>query len=130
NSNNSLRMSDDFMEAVVEDRDWVTTWRTTGKPAHTYPARDLMRKAAEAAWRCADPGVQYDATCNRWHTVPNCGRITVTNSCSEFVFLDDTACNLASVNLLKFQREDGRFDVEALRHACRTFIVVQEILVD
>ncbi len=130
NSNNSVRIPDDFMKAVVDDRDWATTWRTTGKAARTYPARELMRKVAEASWRCADPGVQYDTTCNAWHTVPNAGRINATNPCSEFVFLDDTACNLASVNLLKFHREDGRFDVEGLRHACRTFIVAQEILVD
>ncbi|MCO5169870.1 MAG: vitamin B12-dependent ribonucleotide reductase [Planctomycetes bacterium] len=130
NSNNSVRMSDDFMQAVVEGQQWTTTWRTNGKAARTYPARELMRKVAEAAWRCADPGVQYDTTCNAWHTVPNAGRINATNPCSEFVFLDDTACNLASVNLLKFQRDDAGFDVEALRHACRTFIVAQEILVD
>ena len=130
NSNNSVRVSDAFMHAYLEDREWSTTWRTNGKPAKSYRARDLMKKVAHAAWRCADPGIQFDTTCNAWHTVPNAGRINATNPCSEFVFLDDTACNLASLNLLKFQREDGRFDVDAYRHACRTFTLAQEILVD
>ncbi len=129
NSNNSIRATDAFMQAVVDDKDWSTTWRTNGKVAKTYRARDLMRKIGNAAWQCADPGMQYDTTCNRWHTVPNSGRINATNPCSEFVFLDDTACNLASLNLTKFL-QDGQFNVEAYRHACRTFILAQEILVD
>ena len=130
NSNNSVRASDEFMEAVVAGREWSTTWRTNGKPAHTQPARQLMRKVSEAAWRCADPGMQYSSTCNRWNTVPNTDAIHATNPCSEFVFIDDTACNLASLNLLKFLNQEGRFDVDGFRHACRTFILAQEILVD
>ncbi|RMG10584.1 MAG: vitamin B12-dependent ribonucleotide reductase [Planctomycetota bacterium] len=130
NSNNSLRATDEFMQAVIDDREWYTTWRTNGKVAKTYRARDLMRTIAEAAWRCADPGMQYDTTCNRWNTVKNTDRINATNPCSEFVFIDDTACNLASLNLVKFLRPDGRFDVDAYRHAARVFTLAQEILVD
>ena len=130
NSNNSVRATDEFMESVVAGRDWTTTWRSTGKPAKTQPARALMRKVSEAAWRCADPGMQYTSTCDRWNTVPNTDSIHATNPCSEFVFIDDTACNLASLNLLHFLGEDGKFQVEAFRHSCRTFILAQEILVD
>lgn len=130
NSNNSIRASDAFMQAVVEDRTWSTTWRTNGEVARTYRARDLMDKISQAAWRCADPGMQYDTTCNTWNTVPNTDRINATNPCSEFVFIDDTSCNLASLNLLKFLDEQGTFDIDRYRHACRVFLLAQEILVD
>ena len=136
NSNNSVRVTDDFMRACVEDREWQTRWRTTGAVARTHRARELMKKVSQAAWRCADPGVQFDTTVNRWHTVPNSGRINASNPCSEFMFLDDTSCNLASINLMKFiqgGRATGtapRLDIAAFRHACRVFIVAQEIIVD
>ena len=130
NSNNSIRASDAFMEAVVADGTWETRFRTTGEVAKSYRARDLMRQISQAAWRCADPGMQYDTTCNRWNTVKESDRINATNPCSEFVFIDDTSCNLASLNLLKFLRDDNAFDVEAYEHACRVFFLAQEILVD
>jgi ribonucleoside-diphosphate reductase alpha chain len=130
NSNNSVRIPDEFMHAYLRDGEWQTRLRTTGEVWKTYRARDLMRKIAYAAWRCADPGVQFDTTINRWNTCPNTGRINATNPCSEYVFLDDTACNLASLNLMKFLREDGTFDVEAYKHAIRVFFLAQEILVD
>jgi ribonucleoside-diphosphate reductase alpha chain len=130
NSNNSVRVTDDFMRAVEAGGKWQTRFRTTGEVCETLEARDLWRKVAQAAWGCADPGVQYDSTINRWHTCPNTGRINASNPCSEYMFLDDTACNLASVNLTKFLREDGSFDVDGYRHACRTFFIAQEILVD
>jgi len=130
NSNNSVRITDEFMEAYFNDGDWQTTLRTTGEVYETYKARDLMRLIAESTWHCADPGVQYDTTINRWHTCKAAGRINSSNPCSEFMFIDDSACNLASLNLTKFLREDGRFDVEAFRHAVRIFILAQEILVD
>jgi ribonucleoside-diphosphate reductase alpha chain len=130
NSNNSVRVTDAFMKAVEEDGIWQTTLRTTGAVYETFRARDLWRRIAEAAWECADPGVQFDDTIQKWHTCKATDKIYATNPCSEFVFLDDTACNLASVNLLKFLREDGTFDVESYRHACRIFFMAQEILVD
>ena len=130
NSNNSVRVTDEFMKAVEAGGKWQTRFRTTGEICETLEAKDLWRKVAEAAWGCADPGVQYDSTINRWHTCPNSGRINASNPCSEYMFLDDTACNLSSVNLTKFQREDGTFDVDGYRHACRVFFVAQEILVD
>jgi ribonucleoside-diphosphate reductase alpha chain len=130
NSNNSVRVTDEFMRAVEAGGKWQTRFRTTGEICDTYDAKDLWRQIAEAAWACADPGVQYDSTINKWHTCPNSGRINASNPCSEYMFLDDTACNLASVNLTKFLREDGSFDVEGYRHACRVFFVAQEILVD
>jgi ribonucleoside-diphosphate reductase alpha chain len=130
NSNNSVRVTDEFMRAAQAGAKWQTRFRTTGEIGETYEAKDLWRQIAEAAWGCADPGVQYDSTINRWHTCPNSGRINASNPCSEYMFLDDTACNLASVNLTKFLREDGSFDVEGYRHACRVFFVAQEILVD
>ena len=130
NSNNSLRVSDDFMRAVLAGGKWQTRFRTTGEVCATYEAKSLWTKLAEAAWGCADPGVQYDSTINRWHTCPNSGRINASNPCSEYMFLDDTACNLASVNLTKFLREDGVFQVDEYRHACRIFFIAQEILVD
>ena len=113
NANNSVRLTDEFMRAVENDDDWHLTARTTGEVVRTVRARDLMRQIAEAAWRCADPGVQYDTTINSWHTLPNTGRINASNPCSEYMFLDDSACNLASLNLRKFQKEDGAFDVES-----------------
>jgi ribonucleoside-diphosphate reductase alpha chain len=131
NSNNSVRVTDDFMKAVVEDRDWQTRWRTNGAPARTFKARGLMQKISQAAWRCADPGMQFDTTVNNWHTVPASGRINASNPCSEFMFLDDTSCNLASINLMKFLLPgEKRLDIAAFRHACRVFILAQEIIVD
>ncbi len=130
NSNNSVRVTDEFMRAVDEDGSWETKARTTGETVHTHKARDLWNKIAEAAWRCADPGVQYDTTINKWHTVPTSGRINGSNPCSEFMHLDDTSCNLASLNLVKFLKPGGSFDLDAYHHAIRVFIVAQEILVD
>jgi ribonucleoside-diphosphate reductase alpha chain len=131
NANLSVRVSDEFMQAVVEDRPWVTHWVTEpSRPGPTYSARELMEKMAQCAWQCGDPGVQYDTTINRWNTCPNSGRINASNPCSEYMFLDDTACNLASVNLMKFRREDGWFDFERFAAACRIFFIAQEILVD
>jgi len=129
NSNNSVRLSDAFMDAYLRDGEWTTTLRTTGEPYKTYKARYLMRLIAESAWKCADPGVQFDTTINDWHTCPNTDRIYASNPCSEYMFLNDSACNLASLNLVKFLREDGSFDVESYRAAIRTFIIAQEILV-
>ncbi len=129
NSNNSIRIPDAFMKAYFDDDEWSTRFRTTGDVHKTYKARDLMRRISQAAWACADPGVQYDSTINRWHTCSNTDRIYSSNPCSEYMFLDDSACNLASINLTKFLREDGSFDVEGFRYACRIFLVAQEILV-
>ena len=119
NANNSVRVSDSFMEAVEADADWNLTARVDGSVVETVKARELLRQIAEAAWRCADPGVQYDTTINSWHTLPNTGRINASNPCSEYMSIDDSACNLASLNLMKFRREDGELDVEAFEHACR-----------
>jgi adenosylcobalamin-dependent ribonucleoside-diphosphate reductase len=130
NSNNSVRVTDEFMQAVRHDGNWNTTTRTTKKVVQTHKARELWNKIAEAAWQCADPGVQYDTTINKWHTVPNSGRINGSNPCSEYMHLDDTACNLASLNLTKFLRDNGTFDIEAYHHAIRIFFIAQEILVD
>jgi ribonucleoside-diphosphate reductase alpha chain len=130
NSNNSVRVSDEFMRAYEDDGSWQTRFRTTGEIAQSFKARDLMRQVSQAAWACADPGIQYDTTINDWHTCINTDRIFASNPCSEFMFLDDTACNLASVNLTKFLREDGSFDVEGYRHTCRILLIAQEILVD
>jgi ribonucleoside-diphosphate reductase alpha chain len=129
NANNSIRVTDAFMEAVEANDDWNLTARTDGTVIRTVPARDLLRQAAEAAWRCADPGVQYDTTINSWHTLPNTGRINASNPCSEYMSIDDSACNLASLNLMKFRREDGELDVEAFEHAVDTVFLAQEILV-
>lgn len=129
NSNNSVRLPDEFMEAVTHDKPWQTRMRTTGEVHQTLKAKELFRKISEAAWSCADPGVQFDSTINQWHTCPNTDRIHGSNPCSEYMFLDDTACNLASINLLKYLKSDGSFDVEGYRHACRTFFLAQEILV-
>ena len=130
NANHSVRVTDEFMRAVVEDREWQTRYVISGEPCETFPARDLMKMMAEAAWQCGDPGMQYDTTINDWHTCPSTARINASNPCSEYMFLDDTACNLASLNLMKFVGEDGQFDVEDFRAACRTVIIAQEILVD
>jgi ribonucleoside-diphosphate reductase alpha chain len=131
NANLSVRVTDEFMKAVAEHRPWVTHWVTD--PSHegpVYQARDLMNRMAECAWHCGDPGVQYDSTINRWHTCPKSGRINASNPCSEYMFLDDTACNLASINLMKFRQADGTFDYARFGEACRLFFIAQEILVD
>jgi ribonucleoside-diphosphate reductase alpha chain len=130
NANNSVRVTDDFMQAVVEGRDWSTRRITNGQPVNTYRARDLMRKIAGAAWQCGDPGMQFDTTINKWHTSRNTARINASNPCSEYMFLDDSACNLASLNLMKFLGADGRFDVEGFRQAVEIVIMAQEIIVD
>jgi ribonucleoside-diphosphate reductase alpha chain len=131
NANLSVRVSDEFMQAVVEDKPWITHWVTDpSREGPSWPARDVLARMAECAWQCGDPGVQYDTTVNRWHTCPISGRINASNPCSEYMFLDDTACNLASVNLMKFRRDDGAFDFERYQNACRIFFIAQEILVD
>jgi len=130
NANNSVRASDDFMQAVADDSDWWTKSIVDQRPVKKYRARDLMRSIAEATWQCGDPGMQFDTTVNRWHTSKHTARINASNPCSEYMFLDDSACNLASLNLMKFVRADGSFDVEAFRHAVDTVILAQEILVD
>src|SRR5918992_1320959 len=129
NANNSVRVTDDFMHAVENDEDWQLTSRTTGEPTETVPARELMREISEAAWRCADPGVQYDTTINQWHTSPNSGRINASNPCSEYMHVDDSACNLASLNLMKFRRPDGTFDTATFEHAVDIVLLAQEIIV-
>ena len=118
------------MQAVNAGGKWETKGRTDGKVVNTYEARDMWKTVAEAAWSCADPGVQYDTTINDWHTCANTDRIHASNPCSEYMFLNDTACNLSSLNLVKFLKSDGSFDIEAYRRACRIFIIAQEILVD
>jgi ribonucleoside-diphosphate reductase alpha chain len=130
NANHSVRATDEFMRAVLEDREWITRYVLTGEPCDTYKARDLMSMMAEAAWQCGDPGMQFDTTINDWHTCPNTGRINASNPCSEYLFLDDTACNLSSLNLMKFVKQDGELDTDAFGAACRTMITAQEILVD
>jgi ribonucleoside-diphosphate reductase alpha chain len=130
NANNSVRVTDEFMQAVEEDREWNLIARSTGKPVgEPVSARELMREIAEAAYRCADPGVQYDTTINRWHTSPNSGRINASNPCSEYMHVDDSACNLASLNLMKFRRADGTLDVESFEHAVDVVLLAQEIIV-
>jgi ribonucleoside-diphosphate reductase alpha chain len=130
NANNSVRVTDDFMNAVEDGSDWNLIARATGKPVgEPIAARDLMRDIAEAAWRCADPGVQYDTTINRWHTCPNSGRINASNPCSEYMHVDDSACNLASINLMKFRNDDGSFDVAAFEHVVDVVFLAQEIIV-
>src|SRR5215211_5398164 len=129
NANNSVRVTDAFMEAAEAGTDWNLTARTDGTVVDTMPAKKLLRDMAEAAWKCADPGVQYDTTINAWHTCPNTGRINASNPCSEYMHIDDSACNLASLNLMKFRREDGELDVEAFEHAVDTVFLAQEILV-
>src|ERR1700688_736615 len=129
NANNSVRVSDDFMRAVDGDKKWETKAVVDGRVIDTYKARDLWREIAEATWICGDPGLQFDTTIQDWNVVPNTGRINATNPCSEFVFLDDTACNLLSLNLMKFQTEDGKFDVDRYRHAIDVCFTRQEIIV-
>ncbi len=129
NANNSVRVTDAFLRAVEEDREWSLTERTTGNVARTVSARALWEQISEAAWHSADPGVQYDTTINDWHTCPASGRINASNPCSEYMFLDDTACNLASLNLMRFRKEDGSIDVAALEHASRLWTLVLEISV-
>jgi ribonucleoside-diphosphate reductase alpha chain len=129
NANNSVRLSDEFMQAVLEDRGWDLVARTSHATIETVPARELFHEIAEAAWECADPGLQFDTTINRWHTAPNTDRISASNPCSEYVHLDNSACNLASINLLQFLSEDGSFDTAGFRAAIEVVFTAQEILV-
>jgi ribonucleoside-diphosphate reductase alpha chain len=129
NANNSVRVTSEFMQAVENDGEWQTRYVTTGAPAQTYRARKLMRDIAQAAWECADPGMQYHTTINDWHTCPNTGPINASNPCSEYMHLDDSACNLASINLMKYLDEGGNFDVEAYRRTIAISIMAQEIIV-
>jgi ribonucleoside-diphosphate reductase alpha chain len=130
NANNSVRVTDAFMRAVENDEEWQLLGRVSGTPiGEPIPARELMREIAEAAWRCADPGIQFDTTINQWHTSPNSGRINASNPCSEYMHVDDSACNLASLNLMKFRRADGTLDVEAFEHAVDIMFLAQEIIV-
>ncbi len=129
NANNSVRVTDEFMEAVERDEEWKLLARTTEEPVDSIDARELMNKIADAAWRCADPGVQYDTIINRWHTCPESGRINASNPCSEYMHVDDSACNLASLNLMKFRREDGSFDTAEFEHAVDVVFLAQEIVV-
>jgi len=130
NANHSVRVTDEFMQSAEDDRDWWTKNVADGKPAEKYTARELLHRMAESAWQCGDPGMQYDTTVNRWHTCKSTDRIYASNPCSEYMFLDDTACNLASLNLLKFLGSNDQFDVEGFRHAVDVTITAQEILVD
>jgi len=130
NANHSVRVTDEFMQAVEDNRDWWTRNVNDGNPVDKYNARDLLHSMAESAWQCGDPGMQYDTTVNRWHTCKATARINASNPCSEYMFLDDTACNLASLNLMKYLNSNGSFDVEAFRHAVDVTITAQEILVD
>ena len=130
NANNSVRVTDEFMSAVERDQDFSTRTVKDRKPVKTYKARDLMNKIAENTWACGDPGMQYDTTINRWHTSKNTARINASNPCSEYMFLDDSACNLASFNLLKFVSPGGQFDIAAYRHAIAIVTTAMEIIVD
>jgi ribonucleoside-diphosphate reductase alpha chain len=130
NANNSVRVTDDFMRAVIEDKEWKTRAVTSGETVEVLRARNVMKEICDAAWECGDPGMQYDTTVNRWNPVANSGRINGSNPCSEYMFLDDTSCNLASLNLMKFRQSDGAFDVDAFKHAVEVMITAQEILVD
>lgn len=129
NANNSVRVTDEFMQAVVEDGDWDLVAVTDGSVVKTVKARDIFRQIAEAAWECADPGMQFDTTINKWHTAPNAGRINGSNPCSEYMHLDNSACNLASLNLLKYLRDDNTFDIDAYKHTIELVFTAQEILV-
>jgi len=129
NANNSVRVTDAFMEAAEAGKEWNLTARTDGTVVETVEARSLLKQMAEAAWECADPGVQYDTTINAWHTLPNTSRITASNPCSEYMSINDSACNLASLNLMRFRREDGELDIEAIEHAVDVMFLAQEILV-
>ncbi|HEX5019590.1 MAG TPA: vitamin B12-dependent ribonucleotide reductase [Candidatus Binatia bacterium] len=130
NANNSVRVTDEFMRAVQEDRDWQTKYVRNGEPCETFKARDIMRMICESTYFCGDPGMQYDTTINDWHTCSNTARINASNPCSEYMHLDNSACNLASLNLLKYLREDGVFDTEAFRRAVDIVILAQDILID
>ncbi len=130
NSNNSVRVTDAFMEALEKDADWTTHAVTSGEPVETVKARYLMNKMAEAAWVCGDPGIQYHDNINRWHTSANTAPINASNPCCEYMYLDDSACNLASLNLMKFVKDDGEFDIEGYKHAVRIVFTAQEIIVD
>ena len=130
NANHSVRVTDEFMQAVEDDRDWWTRNVNDGNPCEKFRARELLQRMADSAWHCGDPGMQYDTTVNRWHTCKATARINASNPCSEYMFLDDTACNLASLNLMKYLNANGTFDVEAFRHAVDITITAQEILVD
>jgi len=130
NSNLSVRVTDEFMQAVEKDAQWTTRAVTTGEKVGEHSARKLMELIAEGTRICGDPGLQYDSTINRWHTCPNSGPINASNPCSEYMFVDDSACNLASLNLMKFRKDDGSFDITAFKNAVRLFIIAQEILVD
>jgi ribonucleoside-diphosphate reductase alpha chain len=130
NSNNSVRAPDEFMQAVEADGEWRTRWVKSGEDAEALRAREVMRRIAEAAHLCGDPGMQFDTTVNRWHTCPQSGRINASNPCSEYMFLDDSACNLASLNLMRFVDDNGRFDIEAFQHAVDVLVTAQEIIVD
>ena len=131
NANLSVRVTDEFMTSVENDGTWTTRWVTDKKKSGpSFKAREIMQRMSECAWECGDPGVQYDTTINRWHTCPNSGRINASNPCSEYMFLDDTACNLASINLMKFRQNDGKFDWKGFSAACRLFFIAQEIIVD
>ena len=129
NANNSVRVTDEFMNAVENDEDYELRTVKSGKVVRTVKARDLFRQIAQAAWECADPGMQFDTTVNKWHTTPNAGRINGSNPCSEYMHLDNSACNLASINLLKYLREDNTFDIEAFKHTVELIFTAQEILV-
>jgi ribonucleoside-diphosphate reductase alpha chain len=130
NANHSVRVTDDFMRAVEENKDWWTKNVTDGQPVEKLSAKDLLHKISDSTWHCGDPGMQYDTTVNRWHTCKNTARINASNPCSEYMFLDDTACNLASLNLMKYLGSNGQFDVESFKHAVDVTITAQEILVD
>jgi ribonucleoside-diphosphate reductase alpha chain len=130
NANHSVRVTDDFMRAVEESKDWWTKNVTDGQPNEKVGAKELLEKISDSTWHCGDPGMQYDTTVNRWHTCKNTARINASNPCSEYMFLDDTACNLASLNLMKYVGSNGQFDVDAFRHAVDITITAQEILVD
>src|SRR5665213_2690423 len=129
NANNSVRVTDEFMEAVIDGREWALTTRGDGQPVRWVPARDLFRQFAQAAWECADPGMQFDTTINKWHTASNTGRINGSNPCSEYMHLDNSACNLASLNLMKYLHEDSSFDVQGFRASVEVIFTAQEIIV-
>jgi ribonucleoside-diphosphate reductase alpha chain len=129
NANNSVRVTDEFMQAALDDKEWALTSRTDGSPIETVPAKDLLREISQAAWECADPGMQYDTTINDWHTNPNTSRINASNPCSEYMHVDNSSCNLASLNLMKFVDENDNFDIEAYKHAVEVMFLAQEISV-
>lgn len=130
NANNSVRVTDEFMQAVERDGEWRTTYRSNGETADVYRARDVMRAIGEAAWACGDPGIQFDTTINRWHTIPKAGRNNASNPCSEFLSIDNSSCNLASINLLKYLSPDRTFDVAGFRHTVDIMFLAQEIIID